>query len=147
MKTLKYLMLLLAVALALPAMAQEIEKMEAVEELSFAVERADDLEDIKPAKVTQGTLSKHFTYTVEANGSEMIARVEGKNVIYELVKRPNGVEKYCRTESSASICPPGFVHVKNDVNATEVLENFLVTAEKDYAVKEEVKDFAVRVAK
>ena len=101
MKTLKYLMLLLAVAVALPAMAQE--------------EKFEKKIELKRENVTEGALSKHNAYAVQVVGDELHARViSDKGTILEMVKGANGVvQKTCQAKSKAP-CPPGFKYVKEE---------------------------------
>ena len=93
MKTLKYLVLLMAVALALPAMAQ----------------------GKKVDGATQGKLSKNVTYTVEVikEGQEAHFLAGNDKWSLEVVKLMDGrVEKNCYRLKA--VCPPGYKFIEED---------------------------------
>ena len=123
MKTLKYLMLLLAVALALPAMAQEMKKV------SF--EKADK-EPAKKISATEGKLSKHFSYIV-SGGENLVAEVYNDKMSLRMEKNGAGQKKLTCSAKSAAICPHGFEFVsQNEVELAPTIidEKMLVKEEK-----------------
>ena len=129
MKTLKYLMLLLAVALALPAMAQEELKAEkATTQVKLDTEKK--VGDLKVINSTSGVLSKHNAYTVKVDpDGTFVAQVEGNKSIHELVKYTNGLtEKNCYADT-ATYCAHGYTHMKKEVS-DDALKDFVFTNEK-----------------
>ena len=113
MKTLKYLILVLVVAFALPAMAQEMERVSMGSELKPATGgKIGGKIATEQSAVTTGKLSQHFNYTVQVVKGDLIAVVEGKKVTLALIKKGNGSnEKYCT--GLKSVCPSGFTYVED----------------------------------
>ena len=143
MKTLKYLMLLLAVALALPAMAQvELKAEKATAQLKLDTEKK--VRDLKVINSTSGVLSKHNAYTVKVDpDGTFVAKVEGNKSIHELVKYTNGLtEKNCYADTAA-YCAHGYTHMKKEVS-DDALKDFVFTNEEiDVSQAAQFKDFAV----
>ena len=143
MKTLKYLMLLLAVALALPAMAQaELKAEKATAQLKLDTEKK--VRDLKVINSTSGVLSKHNAYTVRVDpDGTFVAKVEGNKSIHELVKYTNGLtEKNCYADTAA-YCAHGYTHMKKEVS-DDALKDFVFTNEEiDVSQAAQFKDFAV----
>ena len=121
MKTLKYLMLLLAVALALPAMAQEMEKsagkkIEAVFDAQLLDKKAYDTKDKIDtiSNETTGTFG-NITYNVTTrnNGKELVATATTKSekVTLTLVKTTDGSIIECSGMKSA--CPANTTYVED----------------------------------
>ncbi|MBO4674840.1 MAG: hypothetical protein J5601_01985 [Elusimicrobiaceae bacterium] len=121
MKTLKYLMLLLAVAIALPAMAQK-EEMEKAVKLDVT-----QMEKVKVTNVTEGKLSKNNAFRVTNEGNRLVAEVtSNKGTIHQMIKNLDGsVEKNCFADSAA-YCQNGYIHMKKlpDLDVTHVLTEF-----------------------
>ena len=140
MKTLKYLMLLLAVALALPAMAQA----ELKAEKAIKLDTEKKVRDLKVINSTSGVLSKHNAYTVRVDpDGTFVAKVEGNKSIHELVKYTNGLtEKNCYADTAA-YCAHGYTHMKKEVS-DDALKDFVFTHEEiDVSQAAQFKDFAV----
>ena len=140
MKTLKYLMLLLAVALALPAMAQA----ELKAEKAIKLDTEKKVRDLKVINSTSGVLSKHNAYTVRVDpDGTFVAKVEGNKSIHELVKYTNGLtEKNCYADTAA-YCAHGYTHMKKEVS-DDALKDFVFTNEEiDVSQAAQFKDFAV----
>ncbi|MBO4674841.1 MAG: hypothetical protein J5601_01990 [Elusimicrobiaceae bacterium] len=124
MKTLKYLLLLLAVAVALPAMAQKEEEMAAPllqPEVDFAMEMDEDA----PAGTafTKGA----FKYRVFKDGANLVAEAERTNgkFLLRTVKGADGtLQKYC--EGPKGICPSGFEPVQQFA-----IDDKIIVKEKD----------------
>ena len=122
MKTLKYLMLLLAIAIALPAMAQKEEE----KSMEKAI-KVGDLKDLSVVKSTEGKLSNNNTFAVRMEGDTLVATVTSAKGTEHEIRMSNGVvERICRADSTA-YCQKGFVPMKKDLNTTDVLQSFEFT--------------------
>ena len=114
MKTLKYLMLLLAVALALPAMAQEKKAIKETEEKIAVVNKDTATKDFPKeiANVTTGRLNK-ADYAVQVLGDgTLVASVRmDQGMVLTLEKRLDGsARKICEGKGKKGVCPHGFAY-------------------------------------
>ena len=135
MKTLKYLMLLLAVALALPAMAQEKKAIKETEKAAWPVvinEKASIKDKAKDVAVTTGRLNK-ADYAVQVLGDgTLVASVRmDQGMILTLEKRLDGsARKICEGKGKKGVCPHGFTY-EEEALVDEVAEEF--AAEEEWA--------------
>ena len=136
MKTLKYLMLLLAVAVALPAMAQE-KATKAVKALEGENLKINEIKDKGTGnKVTTGKLGK-FTYEVQG-GEDLLARViSPKGYVLELRKGSTGkAQRFCSGDAKYCKAMSGFTYVEDAaVENMDVYED--VAAEEEASAEEE----------
>ena len=131
MKTLKYLMLLLAVALALPAMAQE-KAIEATGEKVAVVNKDTETKDVSKeiANVTTGRLNKaDYAVQVLSDGTLLASVRMDQGMILTLVKRLDGsVRKICEGKGKKGACPNGFTY--EEVIVDEMTEKFAADEEE-----------------
>ncbi len=134
MKMLKYLMLLLAVAVAFPAMAQEMERKKVSD-----VESMDKPLAVKSDVVT-GRLSAKNSFSVAkmADGTLVASVVSVKGTEHVLELLPNGQKNRTCYAESAGYCQHGYVHMKKGLFDGPELPTAL--QEFDFSVKETVRE-------